>query len=112
MASQFAFNYAKKDLSATIYSYGTAGSPLKITPLASEELINYDADKNGGADTDVSTTRYDAIVEPYNYTTNATSDTITRISLSGQNYSFCAQNDAKYITLLIVVAIIWRQANT
>ena len=91
-----AFNYAKKDLSATIYSYGTAGSPLKITPLASEELINYDADKNGGADTDVSTTRYDAIVEPYNYTTNATSDTITRISLSGQNYSFCANNDANY----------------
>ena len=91
-----AFNYAKKDLSATIYSYGTAGSPLKITPLASEELINYDLDKNGGADTDVSTTRYDAIVEPYNYTTNATSDTITRISLSGQNYSFCANNDANY----------------
>ena len=91
-----AFNYAKKDLSATIYSYGTAGSPLKITPLASEELINYDADKNGGADTDVSTTRYDAVVEPYNYTTNATSDTITRISLSGQNYSFCANNDANY----------------
>lgn len=91
-----AYNYAQKDLSATIYSYGTAGSPLKITPLASEELINYDADKNGGADTDVSTTRYDAIVEPYKYTTNATSDTITRISLSGQNYSFCANNDANY----------------
>ena len=92
-----AFNYAKKDLSATIYSYdGIASSPIKITPLASEELINYDADKNGGADTDVSTTRYDAIVEPYNYTTNATSDTITRISLSGQNYSFCANNDANY----------------
>ena len=91
-----AYNYAQKDLSATIYSYGTAGSPLKITPLASEELINYDADKNGGVDTDVSTTRYDAIVEPYKYTTNATSDTITRISLSGQNYSFCANNDANY----------------
>lgn len=92
-----AYNYAQKDLSATIYSYdGIAGSSLKITPLASEELINYDADKNGGADTDVSTTRYDAIVEPYNYTTNATSDTITRISLSGQNYSFCANNDANY----------------
>ena len=92
-----AYNYAPKDLSATIYSYDSiAGSPLKITPLASEELINYDADKNGGADTDVSTTRYDAIVEPYNYTTNATSDTITRISLSGQNYSFCANNDANY----------------
>ena len=92
-----AYNYAQKDLSATIYSYdGIAGSTLKITPLASEELINYDADKNGGADTDVSTTRYDAIVEPYNYTTNATPDTITRISLSGQNYSFCANNDANY----------------
>ena len=92
-----AYNYAQKDLSATIYSYdGIASSPLKITPLASEELINYDADKNGGVETGVSSTRYDAIVEPYNYTTNATSDTITRISLSGQNYSFCANNDANY----------------
>ena len=91
-----AIDYAQKDLSAKIYSYGTASSPLKITPLASEELINYDADKNGGAETGVSSTRYDAIVEPYNYTTNATSDTITRISLSGQNYSFCANNDANY----------------
>lgn len=91
-----AIDYAQKDLSAKIYSYGTASSPLKITPLASEELINYDADKNGGAETGVSSTRYDAIVEPYNYTTNATPDTITRISLSGQNYSFCANNDANY----------------
>ena len=91
-----AYKVAKNDLIAKIYSYGTAGSPLVIKPLAKEELIDYDKDKNGVAAEKVSTTRYDAIVEPYNYTTNATSDTITRISLSGQNYSFCAQNDAQY----------------
>ena len=91
-----AIDYAKKDLSAKIYSYGTAGSPFEITPLASEGYVNYDADKNGAKADSVRTTRYDAIVEPYNYNTKPTTDLVTKISLSGQNYSFCAQNDAKY----------------
>ena len=91
-----AIDYAKKDLSAKIYSYGTAGSLFEITPLASEGYVNYDADKNGAKADSVRTTRYDAIVEPYNYNTKPTTDLVTKISLSGQNYSFCAQNDAKY----------------
>lgn len=94
------YNVAENDLSATIYSYATdssnAVSATAITPLASEQLIDYEADKNGDAATDVSTTRYDAIVEPYDYTANATSDPITKVSVSGQHYSFYAGNDALY----------------
>ena len=90
------YEVAENDLSAKIYSYGTAGSPLEITPLASEGFVNYDADKNGAKADSVRTTRYDAIVEPYNYNTKPTTDLVTKVSLSGQNYSFCAQNDAKY----------------
>lgn len=89
-----AYDVADKDLSATIFSYGA--SNLEIAPLVSEEKISYDDDKNGAAESNVSTTRYDAIVEPYNYTTNSTSDVIARVSLSGQKYSFYADNDSKF----------------
>ena len=80
------------DLSAKIYSYGKSQT-VEINPLAKEATIDYDADKNGAAATGVSTTRYDAIVEPYDYSTNAGTDLIAKISLSGQNYSFYADND-------------------
>ena len=86
-----AFDVAQNDLSAEIYSYTTEAQT--ITPLAREEFIHYDADKNGGAEDSVSTTRYDAIVEPYNYADNPTTDAIVRVSLSGQHYSFYADND-------------------
>ncbi len=89
-----AYDVADKDLSATIFSYGA--SNLEIAPLVSEEKISYDDDKNGAAESNVSTTRYDAIVEPYNYTTNSTSDVIAKVSLSGQKYSFYADNDSKF----------------
>ena len=89
-----AYDVAENDLSARIYSY-TAGAakPLEIMPLAKEEKIHYDKDKNGGAEDSVSTTRYDAIVQPYDYSANPSTDLITKISLSGQHYSFYAQND-------------------
>lgn len=88
-----AYDVAENDLSAMIYSYDAAGSPLAIMPLAKEEKIHYDKDKNGGAEDSVSTTRYDAIVLPYDYSANPSTDLITKISLSGQHYSFYAQND-------------------
>lgn len=91
-----AYNVAENDLSAKIYSYSTDN--LEITPLTSEILIDYDADKNGAAASDVSSTRYDAIVEPYDYSVNPATDLITRISVSGQHYSFYAQNDQNYDT--------------
>lgn len=87
-----AYDVAENDLKARIYSY-SSGS-MEITPLAGETLIDYDADKNGAAESEVSSTRYDAIVEPYDYTINAEKDLIAKISLSGQNYSFYAGNDA------------------
>ena len=99
-----AFDVAKKDLSAAFYSYTEdqqkTVSSQTITPLASELLIDYDADKNGAARNDVSTTRYDAIVEPYNYADGdkATTDPIVRISLSGQKYSFYAGSDTHFDT--------------
>lgn len=89
-----AFDVAENDLSARIYSYSDgAAKPLEIMPLAKEEKIHYDKDKNGGAEDSVSTTRYDAIVQPYDYSANPSTDLITKISLSGQHYSFYAQND-------------------
>lgn len=88
-----AYDVAENDLSARIFSYDTAGSPIEIMPLAKEEKIHYDKDKNGGAEDSVSTTRYDAIVYPYDYSANPSTDLIARISLSGQHYSFYAQND-------------------
>lgn len=88
-----AYDLAENDLSAKIFSYDTAGSPIEIMPLAKEEKIHYDKDKNGGAEDSVSTTRYDAIVQPYDYSANPSTDLITKISLSGQHYSFYAQND-------------------
>lgn len=96
-----AFNVAENDLSDTIYSYTKDESTTKtlsIRPLASETLVDYDADKNGAAASGVSSTRYDAIVEPYDYSANPSTDLITRISISGQHYSFYAQNDQNYDT--------------
>ena len=89
-----AYNVAENDLSAKIYSHATGA--LEIAPLAGEEFIDYDEDKNGAAESHVSTTRYDAIVEPYDYSENASTDLITKISLSGQHYSFYAENDADF----------------
>jgi hypothetical protein len=89
-----AYNVAENDLSAKIYSH--TSSTLEIAPLAGEEFIDYDKDKNGAAESQVSTTRYDAIVEPHDYSENASTDLITKISLSGQHYSFYAENDADF----------------
>ena len=95
------YEVAENDLSATIYSYTTDTNgdlvTLEINPLAATTTVNYTADDDGEAETGVSSTRYDAIVEPYEYATNS-SNIITRISLSGQKYSFYAQNDKNFTT--------------
>lgn len=91
-----AYNVAENDLSATIYSYTDKNGnavPLEIKPLASEKKVDYIADKNGGAETGVSSTRYDAIVEPWNYADKPDDYLLVRINLSGQKYSFYARND-------------------
>ena len=95
-----AYNVADNDLSVRICSYTIDGASEKvrqeITPLASEALIDYDADKNGAAESGVSTTRYDAIVEPYDYTASPLEDILARITLSGQHYSFYAASDYRF----------------
>lgn len=91
-----AYDVAKKDLNAQIFSYNKGSQA--ITPLASEILVDYEADVNGAAMTGVSSTRYDAIVEPYDYSENSSEDAIAKISLSGQHYSFYAANDYNFET--------------
>lgn len=93
-----AFDVAQNDLNTEIYSYTTERQV--INPLTSEQLINYDADKNGAAADDVSTTRYDAIVEPHDYADGdkATTEPIVRITLSSQHYTFYAGNDTYFDT--------------
>ena len=77
---------AQKDISATICSYGKG--KVDVEPLISKDSIIYDGETKY-----TYTTRYDAIVEPYDYNTYRSSDLITKINLSGQNYSFYRAND-------------------
>lgn len=94
-----AYDVAENDLSARICSYTTDGvttTVSNIEPLVSEELIDYEADRNGAAESGVSTTRFDAIVEPYDYSAHALDDVIARITLSGQHYSFYAASDFSF----------------
>lgn len=94
-----AYDVADNDLSTRIYSYTMEGGVAvakEIKPLVSEALIEYEADKNGAAQDAVSTTRFDAIVEPYDYSAHALEDLMARITLSGQHYSFYAANDYRF----------------
>mgnify|MGYP003315604463 CR=1 FL=1 len=96
-----AYETSEANISTTIYSYKEGEqTPTGITKAWSrEELISYDDDKNGNAATDVSTTRYDAIVEPHNFistTDTQEKDIIARISVSNQNFTFAAANDRNY----------------
>ncbi|MBQ0074204.1 MAG: hypothetical protein KBT34_08405 [Prevotella sp.] len=96
-----AFATSEANIHTTIYSYKEgASTPFEITKAwSSEALINYDSDKNGDAATGVSTTRYDAIVEPHNFIATKESqeqDIIARINVSNQNFTFAAANDKNY----------------
>lgn len=95
-----AFNTSKDNIHTTIYSYAPGSAPQPITGAWSrEELVNYPSDKNGEAATGVSTTRYDAIVEPHNFIADHESqenDVIARISVSDQVFTFAAANDFSY----------------
>lgn len=96
------FDNASTNIRMAINSFTKEGSNLIATPitapLASEYLIDYEKDANGEAQTKVSTTRYDAIVEPYNYGgARKEEDIIAKINLSDQHFSFYAGNDNRYI---------------
>lgn len=92
------FATAAENIQMTINSYAVGSStafPIDKS-WASEEFIDYQKDKNGEAESHVSTTRYDAIVEPHNYATNKEEEVIARVNLSKQNFSFYANSDARY----------------
>lgn len=98
-----AYATAASNIQTYIYSYkeGEEATPLQISAWANEEKVDYTSDKNGPAATEVSTTRYDAIVEPYNFM--ASKDTqekikIARITVSNQHFTFAAANDFNYAT--------------
>lgn len=89
--SSEALNYrlAETNLDAHIYSYQkkseTEFESKEITPLLRGEKLE------GMNDT---TAVYEAIVEPHDYSVNGgVTDVIAKIRLSGQNYSFYANND-------------------
>ena len=97
-----AFDKAEENIRMAINSYTVAESGYNIQainqPWASEYLIDYEKDANGEAASKVSTTRYDAIVEPHNYGGERNDkDVIAKINLSNQNFSFYASNDTRYI---------------
>lgn len=95
-----AYATSAENIHTYIYSYQEGSAePLAINAWSKEELINYDSDKNGEAAVGVSTTRYDAIVEPHNFiATKATqeNDVIARINVSDQKFTFAAANDLNY----------------
>lgn len=96
-----AYATSEANIKTTIFSYPKdATKPDTIKQAWSrEELVDYDSDKNGDAATGVSSTRYDAIVEPHNFiasTANQENDLIARISVSNQNFTFAAANDLNY----------------
>lgn len=94
-----AFATAQNNISMTVNSYapGQADAFPVTNAWASEYLIDYEKDKNGPAESRISTTRYDAIVMPHNYATNKESELIAKINLSNQNFSFYAANDQRYV---------------
>lgn len=84
------------NIEPSIHSYvGSEDIPV-TKPLASEILIDYQQDKNGPAEQNVSSVQFDAIVQPYNYLDNEAKDPIMTIAVSGQKYTFAAQNDERY----------------
>lgn len=100
-----ALAYATSDdnIQTKIYSYKDGEERKEIEAWSSEEYIDYDADKNGDAATHVSTTRYDAIVEPHNFIASRESeerDIIASINVSNQKFTFAAANDMNYATYL------------
>lgn len=86
------------NLSSTIYNHGISSptTPMEIDPYSTGWEIEYDPDRlhpsTAAADKKFTTTRYDAIVEPYNYFENSDA-TIFTVKLSDMNFSFHACND-------------------
>ena len=92
---------ASQKIATKIYSYDNnqteeSQKKLEITPLQGTATVDYDKIGNLPAETNVEVARYDAIVMPHNYFTNAEDEKICAINVSNQNFSFYASNDSRY----------------
>lgn len=95
---QLAYENSENTIKTTIYSYDASDNKFAITETwRNKDTVNYVNDKNGPALDGASTTRYDAIVEPYNYYgKNNGNNVIASIDLSNQKFTFAAANDFMY----------------
>lgn len=84
---------ADKKIKAEIYNYESDGTA--ITPWLTEQEVAYSAEDGLPSQTRKGVA-YHAIVNPYNYLAKAEESIISKINLSGQNFSFYASNDKKY----------------
>ena len=80
------------NINMTIYSYkGATPTITEISPYASTTTVNYLASDYGGAADNVLTTKYQAIVEPFNYTSN--DKEIAQITVGGRTFTYKPSND-------------------
>lgn len=87
------YDTADKKIKAEIYSYNSDGTA--ITPWLTEQEVAYSAEDGLPSQTRKGVA-YHAIVNPYDYLAKAEESIISKINLSGQNFSFYASNDKKY----------------
>ena len=92
---------ASQKIATKIYSYDNNQTEeiqkkLEITPLQGTATVDYDKIGNLPAETNVEVARYDAIVMPHDYFTNAEDEKICAINVANQNFSFYASNDSRY----------------
>lgn len=85
--------YPASGVSVKIYSYnGATPTTTEITPYASSANIDYTASDYGGAAASVATTKYQAIVDPYDYQTGEGKD-IAQITVGGRTFTYKPSND-------------------
>lgn len=93
---QLAYENSANTIKTSIFSYDGDTKTEIIGSWRNQAYVDYGNDKNGAAQTSASTTRYDAIVNPYNYNTEPEKDIIASINVSNQKFTFAAANDFKY----------------
>lgn len=95
---QLAYENSANTIKTTIYSYDGSNTATAITGTwRNSATVEYPNDKNGPEVSGASTTRYDAIVNPYSYYgQNDGNNPIASIDLSNQKFTFAAANDFEY----------------
>lgn len=85
--------YPASGVSVKIYSYkGATPTTTEISPYASSEYVDYVASDYGGVAAGVATTKYQAIVDPYDYRTGDGKD-IAQITIGGRTFTYKPSND-------------------